>query len=130
MLFSDGIGKGKMLSKNSKKIKVPTEAERKISARNVKWADQIFKIDHDNYRESSITLSSDNYEQFYEAMLLTEKCLYNNSCWDVRKETASSENIHTCELYFKWSGTVSIYDRIMKNLKLPGGVKWKFDFDQ
>lgn len=117
-----------MAARNIKKIKVPTKAEINFSVNETKWADQIYKIDPDNYREASITLSSDDYEQFYEAVLLTEKCLYNNSCWDIQKEISSSKNTHTCKMHFKWSGTLSIYDRIRRNLKLPSGVNSEYKF--
>ena len=111
-----------MAAKNIKQIKVPTKAEIIYSVNRTKWDDQIFKIDPDNYSEATITLSSDDYEQFYEALLLTEKCLYNNSCWDIQKEIASHKNTHTCKMSFKWSGTLSIYERIRRNLILPSGV--------
>ena len=117
-----------MAARNIKKIKVPTKAEINFSAYETKRADQIYKVDPDNYREASITLSSDDYEQFYEAVLLTEKCLYNNSCWDIQKEIASSQNTHTCKMHFKWSGTLSIYERIRSNLKLPSGVNSEYKF--
>ena len=117
-----------MAAKNIKKIKVPTEAEIRFSSREAKWSDQIFKIDPDNYREGTIVLSSDDYDQFYEAVLLAEKCLYNNSGWDIQKVITSYETTHTCEISFKWSGTVSIYERITKNLKMPSGVNCEYKF--
>ena len=121
-------GKRVMAAKNIKKIKVPTEAEINFDSYATKWKDHIFEIDPDNYCEGVIVLSSGDYEQFYEAVLLTEKCLYNNSGWDIQKENASLENTHTCEMRFKWSGTLSIYERITKNLKLPSGVSCEYNF--
>lgn len=117
-----------MASKNSKKIEVPTEAEIRFSFNQAKWEDQIFKINPDNYCEGSIIISSDDYDQFYEAVLLTEKCLYNNSGWDIQKAIVSSEPAYTCEINFKWSGTLSIFERIKRNLKLPSGVKKEYKF--
>lgn len=93
-----------------------------------KWEDQVFKIDKTNYKESSIILSSDDYAQFYEAVLVTEKHLTSNSCWDIRRVDNSVDNNYVCEIHFKWNGYVTIMDRITRYLKLPSGVKKEFRF--
>lgn len=93
-----------------------------------KWEDQVFKIDRDKYCEACIILSSNDYDQFYEAVLLTEKHLSSNSCWDIQKLENSTDNNYVCEMHFKWNGYLTIMDRIKRYLKLPSGVKIEYRF--
>lgn len=86
----------------------------------------VHKMDTDNYCEASVLLSSDDYEQLHEAVLVTENFLSYNGSWDFQREDHSSENQYACEIRFKWNGFASTYGNITQKLKLPLGVNKEF----
>ncbi len=91
-----------------------------------KWEDQIFKIDKNKYCEACIVLSSDDYEQLYEAVLVTEKHLSSNSCWDIHRVDNSVESNYVCEMHFKWNGYLTIMERIKRYIFSFGDSIYSF----
>ena len=117
-----------MLSKQDRKIKVPTDRDIKCYSQIEKWGEKIHEMDANNYSEASILLSSDDCGQLHEAVLVTENFLSYNGSWDFRRIDNSSENQYACEIHFKFNGFASTYGNITKKLKLPSGVKTEFRF--
>ena len=110
----------------NKKIKVPTERDRRLYAEWYPSDDVNHSMDTDNYREASVLLSSDDYEQLHEAVLVTENFLSYNGSWDFQRLDHSSENHYICEIRFKWNYNLSMYTNITQKLKLPSGVNKEF----
>lgn len=111
---------------DNRKIKKTTERDIRCYAEIQKSGDMVHKMDIDNYCEASVLLSSDDYEQLHEAVLVTENFLSYNGSWDFQREDHSSENQYACEIRFKWNGFASTYGNITQKLKLPSGVNKEF----
>ena len=60
---------------DNRKIKKTTERDIRCYAEIQKSGDMVHKMDTDNYCEASVLLSSDDYEQLHEAVLVTENFL-------------------------------------------------------
>lgn len=117
-----------MEANRNRKIKVPTERDIRGYSLAQQCGDSVHKIDTNNYCEASILLSSDDCEQLYEAVLVTENFLSYNGSWDFHMVDDSSEKQYRCEIHFKWNGFLSTYGNITQKLKLPSGVKKDFRF--
>lgn len=121
-----------MEANRNRKIRVPTDRDIRCNSLAQQCGDRTHKIDTNNYCEASILLSSDDYEQLFEAVLVTENFLSYNGSWDFHKVDDSFEKQYTCEIYFKWNGFLSTYGNITQKLKLPSGVRkiFRFSFEK
>lgn len=106
---------------------VPPKNHNLISDKLQKWGDSHHKMDSSNYKEGLLVLSSHDYDQLYEAVLVSENFLSYNGSWDFRREMKDVSGIYTCDLYFKWNGYFGMCET-SKKLKLPSGVNKRFEF--
>ena len=106
---------------------VPPKNHNLISDKLQKWGDSHHKMDPSDYKEGLLVLSSHDYDQLYEAVLVSENFLSYNGSWDFRREMKDVSGIYTCDLYFKWNGYFGMCE-ISKKLKLPSGVNKRFVF--
>ena len=106
---------------------VPPKNHNLISDKLQKWGDSHHKMDPSDYKEGLLVLSSHDYDQLYEAVLVSENFLSYNGSWDFRREMKDVSGIYTCDLYFKWNGYFGMCE-ISKKIKLPSGVNKRFVF--
>lgn len=117
-----------MNEKINAKTKVSKKRDIKINDYLQKMGERVHKIDSNDYCKGKLILTSDDYEQLYEAVLVAEDFLAYNGSWDFRRNLNKNNDNNVCEILFKWNGYVSTMDTINNKIKLPEGVKKEFIF--
>ena len=111
-----------------KKVQVPSPYTLRMCDALQKHGDSIHAMHPDHYRLIQLTLSSDNKEDLFEAVLVAENYLAYNGSWDFHRKPYKSGEIYMCDIIFKWNMSLIILDKY-RYMKLPAGVSgsWKLE---